>query len=166
MNTPDVVSPAEWEAAYKQMLVAEKEHHRAADALAAQRRRMPWMEVDKAYRFMGPGGELSFEDLFEGRRQLIVYRAFYGEGVTTTAPGTSRARLPRLLVRRRPGLEPRAPERAGHDPRIRLAGSDRGDPEPEGAARLGAHPLVRDPRRLGRGLRGRRMARAQRLRPP
>jgi predicted dithiol-disulfide oxidoreductase (DUF899 family) len=89
MKTPDVVSPDEWKKAHEKMLVKEKEHHRAADALAAARRRMPWMEVDKEYRFIGPDGELSFADLFEGRRQLIVYRAFYGENVTTTGPGTS-----------------------------------------------------------------------------
>jgi predicted dithiol-disulfide oxidoreductase (DUF899 family) len=89
MKTPDVVSPEEWKEAHERMLVKEKDYLRAGDALAAERRRMPWMEVDKEYRFVGPGGEVSFSDLFEGRRQLIVYRAFYGENVTTTAPGTS-----------------------------------------------------------------------------
>jgi predicted dithiol-disulfide oxidoreductase (DUF899 family) len=89
MKTPDVVSPTEWEAAHEEMLVKEKEHHRAGDALAAERRRMPWMEVEKEYRFVGPDGEVSFAGLFEGRRQLIVYRAFYAPDVTTTAPGTS-----------------------------------------------------------------------------
>lgn len=46
------------------------------DALAAKRRRMPWLAVEKEYRFEGPTGDLSLLDLFEGRRQLIVYRAF------------------------------------------------------------------------------------------
>jgi predicted dithiol-disulfide oxidoreductase (DUF899 family) len=53
------------------------------NALAAKRRRMPWMAVDKEYRFEGAVGELSLLDLFQGRRQLIVYRAFYGPEVTT-----------------------------------------------------------------------------------
>ncbi len=67
----------------------EKEHTRARDALAAARRRMPRMAVEKAYRFEGPDGPVSLADLFEGRRQLIVYRAFYGPEVTTYAEGGS-----------------------------------------------------------------------------
>ena len=62
---------------------------RARDALAAERRRMPWMAVEKDYRFEGPDGPLSLADVFEGRRQLIVYRAFYGPEVTTYAEGGS-----------------------------------------------------------------------------
>src|SRR5918992_613742 len=75
MNTPPVVSPQEWDAAWEQMLVKEKEHTRARDALAAERRRMPWMAVEKDYAFEGPAGRVSLRDLFDGRRQLIVYRA-------------------------------------------------------------------------------------------
>jgi predicted dithiol-disulfide oxidoreductase (DUF899 family) len=89
MDTPPVVSPEEWKAARHELLATEKEHTRGRDALAAKRRRMPWMAVEKEYRFEGPGGSLSFADLFEGRRQLIVYRAFYGPDVTTTARGAS-----------------------------------------------------------------------------
>ena len=48
---------------------------------------MPWMAVEKEYRFEGPDGPLSLVDVFEGRRQLIVYRAFYGPEVTTYAEG-------------------------------------------------------------------------------
>ena len=54
----------------------EKELTRARDALAAERRRMPWMAVEKEYRFGGPNGPARLTDLFEGRRQLIVYRFF------------------------------------------------------------------------------------------
>ena len=54
---------------------------RARDALAAERRRMPWVAVEKAYTFDGPEGKASLLDLFEGRRQLIVYRAFFEPGV-------------------------------------------------------------------------------------
>jgi predicted dithiol-disulfide oxidoreductase (DUF899 family) len=88
MNMPPVVSPQEWEAAREEMLVKEKELTRARDALAAERRRMPRMAVEKEYRFEGPQGEASLLDLFEGRRQLIVYRFFYGPDVTTTRDGT------------------------------------------------------------------------------
>jgi predicted dithiol-disulfide oxidoreductase (DUF899 family) len=81
MNTPPIVSPQEWEAARAQMLVKEKALTRARDALAAERRRMPWLAVEKAYAFDGPQGKASLLDLFDGRRQLIVYRAFFEPGV-------------------------------------------------------------------------------------
>jgi len=81
MHTPSIVSPRAWEAAREQMLVKEKALTRARDALAAERRRMPWMAVEKAYAFDGPGGRASLLDLFAGRRQLIVYRAFFEPGV-------------------------------------------------------------------------------------
>jgi predicted dithiol-disulfide oxidoreductase (DUF899 family) len=77
----NVVSPQQWQAAWQEMLVREKELTRARDALAAQRRRMPWQAVEKSYVFDGPGGKLSLLDLFAGRRQLIVYRAFFEPGV-------------------------------------------------------------------------------------
>jgi predicted dithiol-disulfide oxidoreductase (DUF899 family) len=76
MKTPPIVSAQEWDAAREEMLVKEKEHTRARDALAALRRRMPWTAVEKNYEFEGPEGTVSLLDLFEGRRQLIVYRAF------------------------------------------------------------------------------------------
>jgi predicted dithiol-disulfide oxidoreductase (DUF899 family) len=63
------------------MLVAEKEWTRQRDQLAAMRRRMPWTPVTKEYTFVGPGGELSLPELFGGRRQLVIYRAFFEEGV-------------------------------------------------------------------------------------
>ncbi len=81
MQRPPIVSPREWEAARQQLLAKEKAHTRARDALAAERRRMPWMAVEQAYAFDGPEGKASLLDLFEGRRQLIVYRAFFGPGV-------------------------------------------------------------------------------------
>jgi predicted dithiol-disulfide oxidoreductase (DUF899 family) len=89
MNIPPVVSPEEWIAAREQLLVKEKEVMRSRDALAAERRRMPWMAVEKEYSFDGPNGEATLADLFDGRRQLIVYRAFYGPEVTTYAEGGS-----------------------------------------------------------------------------
>ena len=81
MKTPPVVSAQEWEAARQEMLVKEKEHTRARDALAAMRRRMPWTPVDTHYEFDGPQGRVGLLDLFHGRRQLIVYRAFLDPGV-------------------------------------------------------------------------------------
>jgi predicted dithiol-disulfide oxidoreductase (DUF899 family) len=80
-RTPPIVSTEEWEAARQQMLAKEKAHMRAGDALAAERRRMPWTPVEKAYEFEGPRGKASLLDVFEGRRQLIVYRAFFEPGV-------------------------------------------------------------------------------------
>ena len=81
MNRPAVVSLQEWEAARQELLVKEKALTRSRDALAADRRRMPWMAVEKQYEFQGPEGKASLVDLFDGRRQLIVYRAFYEAGV-------------------------------------------------------------------------------------
>lgn len=80
-NHPPVVSASEWRAARQAMLIKEKAHVRARDALAAERRRMPWMAVEKDYVFEGPDGKASLHDLFAGRRQLIVYRAFFEPGV-------------------------------------------------------------------------------------
>jgi predicted dithiol-disulfide oxidoreductase (DUF899 family) len=72
MKTPPIVSPQEWEAAHAQLLVKEKALTRARDALAAERRRMPWVAVETTYEFDGPNGKVRLLDLFEGRRQLIV----------------------------------------------------------------------------------------------
>ncbi|HKQ14300.1 MAG TPA: DUF899 domain-containing protein [Steroidobacteraceae bacterium] len=81
LHTPPVVSAKEWEAAREQLLVKEKALTHARDALAAERRRMPWQAVEKSYLFDGPQGKVSLVDLFAGRRQLIVYRAFFEPGV-------------------------------------------------------------------------------------
>ena len=81
MKTPPIVSQQEWEDARQQLLVKEKELTRARDAMAAVRRRMPWLAVEKDYTFEGPSGKASLSDLFEGRPQLILYRAFFEPGV-------------------------------------------------------------------------------------
>src|SRR5579864_7423279 len=81
MNTRPIVSKQEWEAAREQLLTKEKAFTRSRDALAAERRRMPWLAVDRKYEFDGPKGKVSLLDLFEGRPQLIVYRAFFEPGV-------------------------------------------------------------------------------------
>ena len=81
MDMPPVVSPQEWNAAWEELLVEEKKLTRARDALAAKRRRMPRMAVEKEYRFEGPDGPVALLDLFDGRRQLVVYRFFFDPGM-------------------------------------------------------------------------------------
>ena len=98
MNTPPIVSEQEWEAARQQMLVKEKAMTRSRDALAAERRRMPWMAVEKKYEFEGPKGKVSLLDLFEGRPQLIVYRAFFEPGCSD-GPSTPAAGAPWAPIR-------------------------------------------------------------------
>jgi predicted dithiol-disulfide oxidoreductase (DUF899 family) len=82
MNLPPVVSPEQWNAAREELLVKEKELTRARDALAAERRRMPRQAITEEYRFEGPDGQVGLLDLFEGRRQLVVYRFFFEPGVS------------------------------------------------------------------------------------
>src|SRR5215216_7320003 len=77
MNLPQVVSREEWLAARKKLLAREKELTRQRDALAAERRRLPMVKIDKEYLFEGPDGEASLVDLFDGRRQLIVYHFMF-----------------------------------------------------------------------------------------
>lgn len=76
-NLPKVVSQAEWQTERDKLLVKEKAHMRASDALAAERRRLPMVKIDKEYTFDGVDGEASLLDLFHNRRQLIVYHFMY-----------------------------------------------------------------------------------------
>jgi predicted dithiol-disulfide oxidoreductase (DUF899 family) len=81
---PPIVAPEEWQSALDELLVEEKKLTRARDALAARRRRMPRMAVEKEYRFEGGrpvAGPATLADLFAGRRQLIVYRFFFDPDV-------------------------------------------------------------------------------------
>lgn len=78
---PRIVSQKEWQATHEKLLVKEKAATRARDALAATRRRQPMVEIEKEYVFMGPEGKASLLDLFEGRRQLIVYHFMFAPGV-------------------------------------------------------------------------------------
>jgi predicted dithiol-disulfide oxidoreductase (DUF899 family) len=89
MNRPPVVSAAEWQAAHEQLLAKEKEATRARDALAAERRRQPMVRIDKEYVFEGPNGPASMTDLFEGRRQLIVYHFMFGPNQDVGCDGCS-----------------------------------------------------------------------------
>jgi len=81
MKKPPVVSAEEWQKSWEELLVKEKELTRTRDAMAAARRRMPWLAVEKEYVFEGPQGKRSLLDLFEGRRQLVLYRAFFDSNV-------------------------------------------------------------------------------------
>jgi predicted dithiol-disulfide oxidoreductase (DUF899 family) len=77
MNLPDVVTRAEWQKARDELLVKEKAATHARDALNADRRRLPMVEVDKDYVFDGPDGEARLIDLFEGRTQLVIYHFMF-----------------------------------------------------------------------------------------
>jgi predicted dithiol-disulfide oxidoreductase (DUF899 family) len=72
MSLPKVVTRDEWLRERKALLAREKELTRVRDALSADRRRLPMVEIEKDYRFQGPDGEATLLDLFEGRRQLMV----------------------------------------------------------------------------------------------
>ena len=80
MEHPKVVSPAEWEAARKQLLIKEKQLTRQRDEVDRQRRELPWVKVEKQYVFEGPKGQETLADLFEGRSQLIVQHFMFGPG--------------------------------------------------------------------------------------
>jgi predicted dithiol-disulfide oxidoreductase (DUF899 family) len=77
MELPPIVNQEEWQQAHEALLAKEKAATRARDALAAERRRQPRLEFSTDYQFEGPDGVVSFLDLFEGRRQLIVYHFWF-----------------------------------------------------------------------------------------
>jgi predicted dithiol-disulfide oxidoreductase (DUF899 family) len=77
MSLPEIVSEEEWLAARKDLLAAEKAATHARDALAADRRRLPMVRVEKDYEFEGPAGRIPFADVFEGRSQLIVQHVMF-----------------------------------------------------------------------------------------
>ena len=81
MNLTPVVSEAEWAAALERLRGKEKEASRARDALAAERRRLPRVRIEKEYVFQGVAGKASLLDLFEGRSQLILYHFMFAPGV-------------------------------------------------------------------------------------
>jgi predicted dithiol-disulfide oxidoreductase (DUF899 family) len=83
---PPVVSAEEWQQARDELLVAEKEATRALDALAARRRRLPMKRLANDYVFDGPDGKVTLLDLFQGRRQLVVYQ-FMDAGPGAYCPG-------------------------------------------------------------------------------
>jgi len=93
MSLPTIVDPDEWRAARVALLEREKEFTRARDELNVARRELPMVEVTDDYRFTGPGGEVTLLDLFEGRRQLIVYHFMFDpswdDGCPSCTAGTA-----------------------------------------------------------------------------
>ncbi len=89
MRQPPVVTQQEWEAALEQLLAKEKEATRARDALAAERRRLPMVRIEKDYVFEGSDGKASLIDLFDGRRQLILYHFMFGPNQEAGCDGCS-----------------------------------------------------------------------------
>jgi predicted dithiol-disulfide oxidoreductase (DUF899 family) len=82
-------SRKEWLAARIELLEAEKAHTRRSDELARQRQALPWVPIDKAYRFETEAGNASLADLFRGRSQLLVYHFMFGPDYTAGCPSCS-----------------------------------------------------------------------------
>ncbi len=89
MQPNRIVSRDEWIAARKRHLAEEKELTRLRDRLSAERRRLPWTKVEKAYVFDGPNGKESLFDLFDGRSQLIIYHFMFGASWEEGCPSCS-----------------------------------------------------------------------------
>jgi len=91
MNTttahPPIVSRAEWRARRVQLLEKEKETKRLMDGIAAERRRLPMVRIDKDYVFEGPNGACRLADIFEGKDQLIVYHFMFDPAWEKGCPG-------------------------------------------------------------------------------
>src|ERR671922_887159 len=79
----------EWLAARLELLEAEKELTRSSDELARRRQELPWVQIDKEYRFDTDEGSASLADLFRGRSQLLVYHFMFGPEYTAGCPSCS-----------------------------------------------------------------------------
>jgi predicted dithiol-disulfide oxidoreductase (DUF899 family) len=84
---PPIVSRQQWLSERKKLLAQEKELTRQYDRVNAERRRLPMVRIEKNYMFEAPGGELSLKDLFEGRRQLVVYHFMFDPSWEKGCPG-------------------------------------------------------------------------------
>jgi len=89
LQLPPVVSPTEWQAAHEKFLAKEKDATRARDALGAERRRLPRVRIDEDYVFDGPAGKTRLPELFEGRRQLLLYHFMFGPNQDAGCDGCS-----------------------------------------------------------------------------
>ncbi|MFI7300425.1 DUF899 domain-containing protein [Streptomyces sp. NPDC050121] len=89
MATHKTGTREEWLAARLELLKAEKELTRRGDELARQRQELPWVRVDKDYRFETDEGTVSLADLFQGRSQLLVYHFMFGPDYTAGCPSCS-----------------------------------------------------------------------------
>jgi len=89
VNLPQVVSPGEWQEARDALLAEEKAATRKRDALAAKRRRLPMVRIEKSYVLAGPDGKATLLDLFEGRTQLLLYHFMFGPNQNAGCDGCS-----------------------------------------------------------------------------
>ena len=89
MKQPTIVSPEQWLAARTQLLEKEKEFTRQRDQLAALRRALPWVRVEKTHVFEGPSGKETLAELFGGKSQLIIYHFMLGPGWQEGCPSCS-----------------------------------------------------------------------------
>jgi predicted dithiol-disulfide oxidoreductase (DUF899 family) len=89
MKLADVVLQGEWEAAQEKLRAREKEATRGRDALAAERRRLPRVLIERNYVLQGPKGQARLADLFEGRRQLLIYHFMFGPNQSEGCDGCS-----------------------------------------------------------------------------
>jgi predicted dithiol-disulfide oxidoreductase (DUF899 family) len=89
MTTHEIGTRKEWLAARLALLEAEKQHTKRGDALAQQRQALPWVRVEKEYRFETGQGPASLRDLFRGRSQLIVYHFMFGPDYAAGCPSCS-----------------------------------------------------------------------------
>ena len=89
MSLPNITSREQWLVARKELLVREKELTRQRDALNADRRRLPMVEIGKDYAFEGPEGTIGLGDLFAGRSQLIIQHIMFDPSWQAPCPGCS-----------------------------------------------------------------------------
>src|SRR5579872_2288399 len=89
IENPRIVSRDEWLAARRELLAREKQHTRERDAIAADRRRLPWIKVEKNYVFDSAGGKKTLGDLFDKRSQLVVYHFMFGPDWNEGCPSCS-----------------------------------------------------------------------------
>ncbi|HMH91684.1 MAG TPA: DUF899 domain-containing protein [Streptosporangiaceae bacterium] len=89
MTDHQVVGRKEWQAAREELLKREKEHTRVADELARQRRELPWVAIEKQYRFDADGGTRTLAELFDGRSQLLIYHFMFGPSYEAGCPVNS-----------------------------------------------------------------------------
>jgi predicted dithiol-disulfide oxidoreductase (DUF899 family) len=105
MTDQKIGTREEWLVAREQLLVREKEHTRLGDELAGQRRELPWVQIEKEYRFDTDDGEKSLAELFDGRSQLLVYHFMFGpsydagDAVNSSIADTIDGVLPHLHAR-------------------------------------------------------------------
>ncbi len=86
MSTHETVTREQWLAAREQLMAREKERTRLGDEIARARRELPWLRVDKEYRFQTEHGERTLAELFDGRSQLVVYHFMFGPDYEAGCP--------------------------------------------------------------------------------